>query len=250
MVPWSGSEAEAYERSVREGLKQCLSMKRADDLWRIDRYSVEINPKTDEKSSQELTFPYDDSLLTPELKAAFGCISDPNLLTKVLALAAPRERAAADPVMALQRQCDAFAKRGGKRHVFVFLHDMSGFDLKQDAAIARLRILVEENNVVLHGICPDVAGQWPLVRDLCLSQPEGSFAEAKLEGMVDALVDSYANLCSRFEIAYSLPASAEPGTVRLKVSSGCGQAEMSLELPVEAPVPVAPVADEEPAGPV
>ncbi len=114
---------------------------------------------------------------------------------------------------------------------------MSGADLKQDAALARLRAIAQESSVVFHGICPDVAGQWALVRELCLSNPEGSYTEAKLEGMVDGLVDAYANLCSRFEISYSLPASTEPGTVKLKICSECGHAETLLEV---SPAPRAP----------
>jgi hypothetical protein len=235
IAPWFASDEEAYEKSIREALKQCLSMKRRDDLWRIDRYSIEMNPNTDEKSSQESVVPYDDSLITPDLKASHGCIADPHLLERVLALAAPRDRAAVDPVAALQRQCDAFAKRGGKRHIFLFLHDMSGFDLKQEAAVGSLRTMAQDSSVVFHGICPEVAGQWPLLRELCLSHPEGSFTEASLDGLVDGLVDAYANLSSRFEISYSLPAGAEPGMVMLKISSerGCGQAEITLEGPPE-----------------
>src|SRR5208337_5030156 len=99
----------------------------------------------------------------------------------VIVLTPPAERAAVDPIAAFQRLCDAFAKRGGKRHVFIFLHDMSGFDLKQDAAIDRLRTIARDGSTVLHGICPDVAGQWALLRELCLSNPEGTFTEAKLE---------------------------------------------------------------------
>jgi hypothetical protein len=158
----------------------------------------------------------------------------------------------------LERQCDAFAKRGGKRHVFVFLHDMSGFDLKQDAAISRLRNIAQESSTVLHCICPDVAGQWALLRDLCLSNPEGSFTEATVEGMVDGLVDVYASLCSRFEISYAPPATAGPVSVKLRVSSSLGQAEMSFDVPpaqpamapAAEPVPVmAPAAQEAPGQP-
>jgi hypothetical protein len=230
IVPWYASDDQAYEKYVREGLQQCLLMKRPDDLWRIDRYSIEMNPSKDEKASQDSMVPYDDALVTPEAKASHGCISDSGLVAKVIASAAPRDRVAPDPVAAFQRQCDAFALRGGKRHVFLFLHDMSGFDLKQDAAIARLRSIAEESSVVVHGICPDIAGQWALLREMCLSHPEGSFTEAKLEGLVDGLVDAYASLCSRFEITYSVPASVEPGTVLLKISSGFGQAETSSSL--------------------
>jgi hypothetical protein len=231
VAPWYASGDDPYERAVRDGLKQCLSMKRRDDLWRIDRYSIEINPQTDEKSAQESLVPYDDSLITPGLKAAFGCISDPDVLLKAFTLAPPQNRAAPDPVAALQRQCDVFAMRGGKRHAFIFLHDMSGFDLKQEAAIDRIRTLAADGSTVLHCICPDVSGQWPLLRELCLSNPEGTFAETTLEGMVDGLVDAYASLCSRFEISYSLPVSTEPGSLKLKISSGLGQVEMSLDVP-------------------
>lgn len=248
VAPFAASESDAYEHSLREGLKQCLSMKRADDVWRIDRYSVEINPKPDEKAAQESTLPYADPLVTPELKAAFGCVSDSNLLARAIGLPA---HAATDPLVAFERQCNAFAKRGGKRHVFLFLHEMSGFDLKQDATIARLRTLAEENSVVLHGICPDVAGQWALVRELCLSQPEGSFSETKVDTMVDAIVDAYANLSSRFEITYALPDSVEAGKVRLRISGSAGDAETSLDLPAEPPAAVidapAPEAVPEPA---
>jgi HEAT repeat protein len=246
IAPWFASGDEAYEKSVREGLLQCLAMKRRDDLWRVDRYSIETHPGTDEKASDDVKIPYDDSLITAEMKAANGCISDPDLMRKALALATPQERAAADPVAALQRQCEAFAKRGGKRHIFLFLHDMSGADLKQDAAIDRLRALAQDGSIVLHGICPEVAGQWPLFRDLCLSNPEGSFTAVKLEAMVDGLVDAYANLCSRFEISYSLPVSAEPGPVRLKISSGCGQAELSVDV-AAAPAAIQPALPAVPA---
>ena len=103
--------------------------------------------------------------------------------------------------------------------------------------------------MVLHGVCPDVAGKWPLVRQACLSTPEGSFADTTLEGMVDALVDAYASLCSRFEVAYSLasaaataPDSSRAATVKLKISSDCGygEAEIALELPTPPPAAAAP----------
>jgi len=54
------SDEEAYEKFVREGLNQCLAMKRREDLWRIDRYSIEMNPPATEKTA-ETTPPYDDS---------------------------------------------------------------------------------------------------------------------------------------------------------------------------------------------
>jgi HEAT repeat protein len=255
IVPWSESgvasgvesAVEPAQSSTREALKQCLSMKRRDDLWRIDRYSLEPNPSKEEKSALS-AFPYDESLATPELKASHGCISDPDLLAKALSLATPAQCAAPNPLIALQRQCEAFGKRSAKRHVFLLLHDVSGFDWKDDASIARLRTMAQESSVVLHGICPDLAGEWAPFRELCLSNPDGSFAFTKLDGMVDALVDAYANLCSRFEISYSLPASVEAGPVKLKISSGFGQADIAVDVAMPPPPPE-PVAAAAPAVP-
>lgn len=238
VAPWFGSGDEPYEKHVREALRQCLVMKRRDDLWRIDRYSIEINPPAPEKGALESSLPYEDAVLTPEVKASFGCIADHDLVEKVLHSVAPRERAAPDPIKAMERLCDALAKRGGKRHVFLFLHDSSGAELKEEAGIGRLRTLVQERSVVLHGVCPDVAGQWKLFKDLCLANPEGSYTESTLEGMVDGMVDAYAKLCSQFELDYSLPANREPGAVILKISSDAGHGETSLQIAVEpAPSP-------------
>ncbi len=251
VAPWYASVDAPYEKAMLEAFRQCLSMKRPDDLWRIDRYSIEMNPENDEKSPRDSVFPYDDALMTQEVKASFGCISKTELLQKVLAAPVPANRVAKDLVAAFERQCDAFAKRGGKRHVFLFLHDMSGFDLKQDAAIEHLRAVAQDPGTVLHGICPDVAGQWTLVRELCLSNKEGSFTETNLEGIVEGLVDAYANLFSRFEINYSLPEISETASVELKISSSLGKAETSLQLAAPAmvtdPASVPAAAEETPA---
>ena len=242
VAPWFASVDDPYEKALREGFAQCLAMKRRDDLWRIDRYSVEMNPASAQGPAESL-LPYDDSLITPELKAGYGCLSDTGLLGKLIGMTAPHERAALDPLAAIQRQCDAFAKHGGKRHVFFFLHDMSGFDLKQDAALQRLRGIAQESSAVLHGICPDVAGQWSLLRDLCLSNPEGTFIQRKLDGLIDALVDVYANLSSRFEVSYSLPdhsaESEAPAKVKLRTSSSFGNGECEIVLD-RAPAPAPP----------
>lgn len=246
LAPWFASADQPYEKALREGLRQCLCMKRRDDLWRIDRYLIEVHPQTGEKPQEP--FPYDDALSTAELKAAHGCIADAGLLTKAFALPAPLERAAANPLTALERECDAFSRHTGKRHAFLFLHASSGADLQQEAGVERLRRLAQEGNLVLHGVCPDMAGEWPLLRQACLSTPEGSFAETTLDGMVDALVDAYANLSSRLEVVYSLaspalasqeaaPGAAQTASVKLKISSdrGYGEAEIALEVPPAAP---------------
>jgi len=106
-----------------------------------------------------------------------------------------------------------------KRHVFLFLHDMSGQDLKGDAAIARLRSIAQNGGVSCTVSVQMSPASGNVIRDLCLSNPEGSFTQATLDRMVDGLVDAYASLCSRFEIDYSLPALSDPVAVQLKIAS-------------------------------
>jgi hypothetical protein len=242
VAPWFASDEEPYEKLLREAWKQCLTMKRRDDYWRIDRYSLDMNSQAGEKASSEPMPPYDDALMTPDVKTALGSISQPDLLEKVFALAVPPDRAAADPGAALQRQTDALVKRSGQRHVFILLHEMPGFNCKPDT-MARLEALAKDGSFIFHALCPQEADRWAPIRELCSSHPEGSFIEAKPEGMLDALVDAYANLSNRFEIGYTLPASVPPGPVRLKISSerGCGEAEISLQAP-PAPEPAPPAA--------
>ena len=248
VAPWFESPSEPFEKAVREGLQQCLSMKRSDDLWRVDRYCLAGAPATDEKPAEESRLPYDDSVVTLQMKSAQGCISDPDQLRKIFDLAVPLGRAAADAVGAIQRQCKAMIQRPGRRQMIVLLHQLAGPDMQEEASAALLRGFAKDNLVVFHGISLG-AGQWPLFRDLCLSNPEGSFIETGDSGIVDAFVKTYAKLCNRFEITYSLPASGVAGhaqaTVKLKVESerGSAQAEVTMQPPAAPPAEAPPSAE-------
>jgi len=248
VAPWFESRSEPFEKAVREGLNQCLSMKRSDDAWRMDRYCLAPTPTADEKSVDETGPPYDDSVVTPQMKTAQGCISDADQLRKILDLAVPRDRAAVDGITAIQRQCKAVIQRPGRRHMIVLLHKLASLDMQEEAPAALLRGLAKDDVVVFHGIALG-AGQWPLFRDLCLSNPEGSFIETDESGIVDGLVKTYAKLCHRFEITYSVPASQDASiaklAVKLKVASerGSAQAEVMLEPPTAQPAEAPPSAE-------
>jgi len=248
VAPWLESPNEPFEKAVREGLRQCLSMKRSDDPWRVDRYCLEPAQATDEKPADESRLPYDDSVVTPQMKSAQGCISDPDQLRRIFDLAVPRDRAAADAITAIQRQCKAIIQHPGKRHMIVLLGQLAGPGMQEEASAALLRGFAKDNLVVFHGISLG-AGQWPLFRDLCLSNPEGSFIETGDSGIVDAFVKTYARLCNRFEITYSLPVSGETShaqaTVKLKVASehGSAQAEVTMQPPAAPPAEAPPSAE-------
>ncbi len=244
VAPWFGSPSEPFEKAIREGLQQCLSMKRSDGSWRVDRYCLASGSALDDKPAEESLLPYDDSVVTPSMKSAQGCISDPDQLRKIFDLAVPSDRAAANAIAAIQRQCKAIIQRAGKRHMIVLLDQLAGPDMQKEAPAALLRGFVRDSLVVFHGISLG-ACQWPLFRDLCLSTPEGSFIETGESGIVDAFVQTYAMLCNRFEITYSLPVSGiAQAAVKLKVASerGSAQAEVTMQTPGTPPAEVPPSA--------
>ncbi len=251
VAPWFGSPSEPVEKAVREGLLQCLMMKRSDDLWRVDRYCLAEAQGSDEKPADEAHLPYDDSVVTASMKSTQGCIADADQLRKIFDVAVPRERAAMNAITAIQRQCKAMIQRPGKRHVIAVLHSLAGPDMQEEATAALLRGFARDNLVVFHGISLG-ASQWPMLRELCLSHLEGSFIETGESGIVDALVQTYAKLCNRFEITYSLPASSDakltPAAVKLKVASerGSAQGEVTMEPPI-APAAEAPTGAETPS---
>ena len=69
--------------------------------------------------------------------------------------------------------------------------------------------------------------QWPLFRDVCLSNPDGSFIETNQSGIVDGFVRAYATLGNKFEINYSPSASGNPSAAdaaRARRQAGRGTA--------------------------
>ncbi len=250
IAPWFESAGEPFEKGVQDGLNQCLSIKRSEDQWRIDRYAAAAPAESADnppgaKPTDEAVLPYDDPLVTPPMKTAQCCASDPEQLRKILEAAVPRERAATDATGAIQRQCKAISQRPGRRHLFVLLHELAGADLKPEAA-ALLRGIAKDHALIFHAISAAGPERWPQFRDLCLSNPEGSFIEASEAGIGDGLVRAYAGISNKFEISYLLPATPETYVVKLKVAGdhGSGQAEVTLESPPVQPEAAVPIGAE------
>ncbi|HUA20057.1 MAG TPA: HEAT repeat domain-containing protein [Bryobacteraceae bacterium] len=252
VTPQGSSVGEPYAEALREGLNLCLARKRPDDLWRIDRYAAESPDSGEPGRGGQPVLPYDDQVVTPELKMRHGCIADLGLLAKAITLATPADRLAPGLLAAIERQSQALAKHSGKRHVFLFLHDMDQ-ELTREPAITKLKSLGQDNGVIFHVLCHDAAASWGPFEELCLSNSDGTFEQATAGTLAVKLAESYARLLNRYEITYSLPASAEAGPVTIKVSGehGAGQAELSFKpAPPEPPVPptqIQPEPETEPA---
>jgi HEAT repeat protein len=229
VAPYFSSTDDQRAAAIIEVLKRCLCEKRADDLWRVDRFLLE---KTDNApvASEEAGLPYDDALATPELKTRHGCMADRNQIEKALCLPVPRERAAADLFTAVQRQLAAVSQHAGKRHVIVLVDGSAADTFSDEAAMARLKQSAEEASIAIHGVCLDPSEAWLSFGALCRSLPDSSFRETTLERLTVTLLEAFSQQLNRFEIHYSRADTGDPNAVTLKICStlGGGQAEIEL----------------------
>jgi hypothetical protein len=229
VAPRFPSYADPYGRAVGEGLKRCLSLKRPDDWWRIDRYAIEALATDPNAPVGKSSLPYDDALITQELKTRKGFMTDPRHLEKAISMPVPRERATSDVLQAIRRQIDAMDKSSGKRHLFVFVHESAVEALDDPENLKPLRQLMAAEGITLHGICPFFPEKCEGFRDLCIST-SGAFHTNSVNSLADELELTYRHLLNRYEIDYWLPAKVEAAQVTLQVccGSGFGRTEFSL----------------------
>ncbi|HEX4592683.1 MAG TPA: HEAT repeat domain-containing protein [Bryobacteraceae bacterium] len=224
------SDSDSYGIAVAEGLKQCLALKRPDDWWRIDRYAIEAMVADPDAPVQKSTLPYDNVLVTQDLKTRKGFLTDLTLLEKAISLPVPNDRTTADALEAIRRQIDAMDKSSGKRHLFVFVHATAVDALDDPEYLKPLKQLVAKEGVSLHGICPDSPEKCTGFRDLCLFTPAGTFHGSSVDKLAEEFEATYERLLNRYEIKYSLAGKPEPAPVILQVCCeyGVGRAEFSV----------------------
>ena len=222
------SSGNAYDEAIMDCLKRCLAEKRRDDLWRIDRYITETSETTVATLTEASPLPYDNELATQEIKQHFGFIADAGQLEKAITHVVPRDRAASDVIKAVERQYEALTRISGKRHLFLFIPQDNISELEDPESISRLTRLAEQENIALHGICLGPALERSGFRDLCLSQPDGSFDAANSERLAPEVQRRFSHLLSHFEVDYTKPGAA--GSVVLQVSThfGIGRIEFNL----------------------
>jgi hypothetical protein len=230
VAPRFMSNPDPYGNAVEQSLKCGLSLKRPDDWWRVDRYATEAVARDPEAPVEKSTLPYDDALITQELKARKGFIADPVTLEKAVSAPVSRERATSDIMEAIQRQIDAMDKSSGKRHLFLFIHTSSVEALDDPENLKRLKPLIDKEGITLHGICPESSEKCTDFRKLCLSTPDGTFHGSSVDQVAAEFEQTYRHLLNRYWIGYSLPAKAEAAQVILQVCSehGLGRVEFAL----------------------
>ena len=233
VLPRFSSAADPYAMAVREAIERCLRYKRADDLWRLDRYLVE--PRTGESTPiEKAALPYDEALLGPFAKTQQrGFLAAPEVLRKIAESPGPRERATDDAIAAFDRQSDAMIKFSGKRKLFLFL---SGGEAagRLERHIGRLKSFVANERITLHGFAPKDAIGCEDFEALCLASEGGTFAMLTPDHVPGEVESIYAQITNRFEVTYRLPAKAaaegvQEVLVQITSGMGCGREIFSLE---------------------
>jgi hypothetical protein len=228
ILPRFSSAIDPYRMAVLDGIGRCLKYKRADDLWRLDRYLIE--PRARESVQLEkAALPYDDSRLGVFARTQQrGFLSAPEALRKIVESSGSKERATDDAVAAFDRQSDAMIKFSGKRRLFLFLpRDCSG---RMDRHLARLKSFVANERITFHGIAPKDAAGIEEFQGLCLASDEGSFATLAADEVAVEVERLYAQSINRFDVTYRVPEPGEPAEGRIQITSGsgCGQASFSF----------------------
>jgi hypothetical protein len=229
VLPRFSSAADPYAIAVLEAMERCLPYKRADDLWRLDRYLIEPRNGEHGPPLEKAALPYEESLLGPFAKTQQrGFLAAAEALRKIVESPGAKERAADDAIAAFDRQSDAIIKFSGKRKLFLFLA-AQGAGRRVDWHIARLRSYVDNERITLHGIAPQGAGGLEEFQGLCLASEGGTFAVLRPEDVPGEVERIYAQSINRFEVTYRVPEqAAQAGSVQITSPNGCGRAEFSL----------------------
>jgi len=198
-------------QGVNASLQKCLAIKRAHDAWRIDRFGVEDRvPPNGLPPPEPSNLPYDDSLVTHDIKMRRCFAADAEWLAKVMAAPVPRDRATTDALAAITRQCEAMSQHAGKRHLFLFLDKTAATLFSNPDNVDRLKNLIKEESVILHGISLVQSPECGALRDLCRLVPDGTFTEAADGDIAGAVAQVYVRLLNHFELTYILPAAPGP----------------------------------------
>jgi hypothetical protein len=211
--------------AVVEGIGRCLKYKRADDLWRLDRYLAEPREGESGPPLEKAALPYDEATLGSHAKTLQrGFLSATVALRKIVDSPGSKERATDDAIAAFDRQSEAMIKFSGKRRLFLFLAPDGGFRLERH--IARLRAFVDNERITLHGIVSTGATGCDDFRGLCLASDGGSFAELETSQVADEVERIYAQSINRFDVVYTARdgVGTAEASIRITSPSGCGRA--------------------------
>jgi hypothetical protein len=229
ILPRFSSLEDPYRVALMDGIGRCLKYKRADDLWRLDRYLLE--PRASESAPiEKAALPYDDVELGAFAKLhQRGFLAAPEALRRLVESPGSKERATDNVIAAFDRQSDAMIKFSGKRRLFLFLPTDCGRNLERH--LARLTAFIGSERITLHGIALKGSAGSEELGKLCLASEGGTFAELMPHQIADDVERIYAQSINRFDVTYRVPEQTAPaeGSIQITSGSGCGRASFTFQ---------------------
>lgn len=225
VMPRFSSDEDPYRLAVLDGIERCFKYKRADDLWRIDRYLQEPRGAEPRAPLERAALPFDEITLGGFAKShQRGFLSAPEALRKIVDNPGSKDRAADDAIAAFDRQSDAMIKFSGKRKLFLFLPGDCGHRMEQN--IARLKSFIANERIALHGFAPAGAIGCEEFEELCLASDGGTFGVLAAEEVPGEVERIYAQSINRFAVTYRVAEEIKPreGRIQITSGSGCGRA--------------------------
>jgi|SRR5579883_3552 len=237
----SGAE---YIRS----LEVCLPHKRPGDLWRMDQYSLEQTSAAPARPGEEANLPYDDALISTDLKMHFGFFSDPDLIRQSLAGTVPRDRMSPHAQHALARQCEAIARLSGKKRIILLLNQGSLAEIREQIQSGALKAQLQAASATLHCVAIGEHESWKELRNFCESSSAHTFTDTIPSELPNALERLYLGLLNQFEICYESKAQSGAGVLKVTSSQGAGNMEfpLTLDRPVQDLAPQQQPAEQSP----
>ena len=235
VTPWFSSATEPYADAVADGLNRCLRLKRAQDLWRIDGYSIESRSgaSADDEDSEATQ---GSELVRSGVNLRSGFLSDRDVLDETIRSAGTATKGSPDAFLAIEQLCRALGKYSAARHGFVFLHREGNRGWDDPVSLTRLGERIAAEQIVLHGFAPSAVLDCAGFQSLCRGIRGGTFIHTSVDRLPEAIEQIYAQLLNGFEIRYWVPAEQEAAAVKLRLWSdhGAGQAEVALRMAVES----------------
>ncbi len=220
------SKTDPYAQAVERGLNACADLKRARDLWRVERYSLE----TSSEAAKELPslFSKDErSALALHMKNHRGFVKDAGLIRKLFADTGPRETAGRDVTKSIEKLVDVASSASGMRHLFVFFDPAAADENK----VQRFTDALRGEPITVHGFGKESDHDDKPLRELCTVTNGGSYECVPLERLPDLITETYLGLIDRYEILYKPEKLApEVGKCELRIWTpyGCTEAQVQF----------------------
>lgn len=189
--------SEPYAEAILAALTNCLAARRAPDLWRIERYSLDRSATGASSRTAEQQPAEAESGVAP--KQHRGFLTNTDTLRGIIPGPGPREGVAKDVAAAIDAVIESSAYIAGERHLFVFFDADSADDMPQPV-IAKLIENALSAKVLIHAFAPPSDHGVSAAERIVKGVPGSTLEVVSPEAMPSVAAGRYRALLNRYEV--------------------------------------------------